>query len=110
MPRLFAAFLFLTLAYVTDAGDGAAWSAEQAKRFAAEIANAHCKWKFGCRPFDAASAEPTLKNGRWHWRAVAGHGYSDFVTEVTFSQTGESPTVRLDLIHSRERPLFLKSM
>src|ERR1041385_1896503 len=82
MPRTFAAFLFVTLACVTHAGDGPALSADHARRFAAEIANAHCKWKFGCRPFDASSAEPTLKNGRWHGRAIAGHGYSDFVTEV----------------------------
>jgi len=109
MPRVFAAFLFVALACTTNAGDRPALSADQASRFAAEIANAHCKWKFGCSPFDASSADPTLKNGRWHWSAIASNGYSDFVTEVTFSRIGESPTVRLDLIHSREKPL-LKNM
>jgi hypothetical protein len=104
MARLLITFFMIAVASVAHAGARAALSPAQASQFAAEIANAHCQWRFGYRPFDPSAAEPILADGRWHWKAIAAAGYSDLTVEVTFSQTGESPTVRLDLMGSRVAP------
>ena len=102
MSRSLAALLFVILALAVNARDRQPLSALEASRFAADIANAHCEWRFGCRPFDASAGDLTIRQGRWHWRATAAHGQSDLVTEVTFSETGETPTVRIDVVDSPE--------
>jgi hypothetical protein len=101
MSRALVTLVVVVGALIARAGERPALSAAEARRFAAEIANAHCQWRFRCSPFDASAAEPNLTQGRWHWRAIAGHGHSDLLAEVTFSQTGELPTVRIDLMDSR---------
>jgi hypothetical protein len=78
-------------------------SAIEASRLAARVANADCQRRFGCSPFDAGAGESQLSCGRWHWRAIAGHGYFDLVADVSFSKSGENVKVRLDLIDSALR-------
>jgi hypothetical protein len=101
LSRLLAVVLAVAFALAALAGDHPRLSADQASRLAAQLANADCQRRFSCSPFDASVAKPNLTQGRWHWRAIAGHGHSDLVADVSFSQSGDGATVRVDLMDSR---------
>jgi hypothetical protein len=98
-----AGLICLVVVYASSglAADHTSLSAIEASQLAARLANADCQRRFSCSPFDACAGKSQLSRGRWHWRAIAGHGYLDLVADVSFSKSGENAKVRLDLMDSR---------
>jgi hypothetical protein len=101
MSRLLLVVLAVLSASGVLAADHPSLSAAQASLLAAQLANADCQRRFSCSPFDSSAAKPNLMRGRWHWRAMVGHGRSDLVADVSFSQSGDAATARVDLMDNR---------
>jgi hypothetical protein len=101
VSRLFVVVLAVAFASAALAEDHPNLSAAQASRLAAQLANADCQRRFSSSPFGASAAKAHLTRGRWYWRAIEGHGRSDLVADVSFSQSGDAATVRVDLMDSR---------
>src|SRR6266404_5363827 len=98
ISRVLVVVLGVAFASVALAAEHPSLPAAQASRLAAQLANAECQRRFSCAPFDSSAAKPNLIRGRCHWRSMVGHGRSDLVADVSFSQSGDAATVRVDLM------------
>src|SRR5437667_122642 len=95
-------FVLLTAAFVISGCGRAQLSSSEASHIAADLANRHCKHQFGgASPFQPSLSTAQLIDGQWHWTASAGFGHGDLAADVTFSRSGENPSVRVQLLDNR---------
>lgn len=99
---LLSLFLSAALVSKTLGADHAKLSAPEASQLAVQLANRDCKLRFGASPFEPSAGTLNLVEGRWRWKAIAGYGRGDLVAEVSFSESGDRPAVRVSLMDSRK--------